>query len=55
MIESLDACHLPFKICHPDRSIAIGSSDRNAGWRDLLFGATAKRLGGELGRLVFGE
>jgi uncharacterized membrane protein YgcG len=24
-------------LCHPDRSIAIGSSNRNAKWRDLLF------------------
>src|SRR5437763_1520302 len=25
------------KLCHPDRSIAIGFSNRNAEWRDLLF------------------
>jgi len=25
------------KICHPDRSIAIGFINRNAKWRDLLF------------------
>jgi len=25
------------KLCHPDRSIAIGSSNRNAEWRGLLF------------------
>jgi len=24
------------KLCHPDRSIAIGFINRNAEWRDLL-------------------
>ena len=28
------------RICHPDRSIAIGCINRNAEWRDLLWGIT---------------
>jgi putative endonuclease len=30
------------QLCHPDRSIAIGLTNRNAQWRDLLFASTMK-------------
>ena len=31
------------QLCHPDRSVAIGSSNRNAKWRDLLLRRTVSR------------
>jgi hypothetical protein len=46
------------KLCHPDRSIAIGLTNRNAEWGPAVGSyppQQAKRLGDELGRLVLGE